>query len=127
MTHAAPKTAAIWWPNQRVWRTALQVTASVLLGLVTFVAGLAVLAPQFLAALEAILPPSWYAWAAAAVALIGTLAGVLAKIMAIPAVNEWLTTHSAFGTAPRGKLTAPSGGTQHRDSDARPSPHPSDS
>lgn len=109
MTHAAPKTAAIWWPNQRAWRTILQVAASGILGLVTFVAGLAVFAPQFVTALEPILPADWYVWLLGAVTFISLLAGALARVMAIPGVNEWLTRHSAFGTAPKGHLTvAPS-------------------
>lgn len=105
MTHAAPKTAAIWWPNQRAWRTALQTIASSILSIAAFIAGLSILAPQFVAALEPILPADWYVWLLGAVTFIGLLSATLARMMAIPGVNEWLIRHSAFGTAPRGQLT----------------------
>jgi cbb3-type cytochrome oxidase subunit 1 len=78
-------------PWKATLRTALQTVAGVLLGLVSFVAGAAVLAPQFLDAIQAILPPEWAGYAAGAVAFIGTLAGVFARIMAIPGVNDYLT------------------------------------
>ena len=105
MTHAAPsKATALWFPNQRVWRTILQVAASVILGLVAFVAGLAWFAPQFVAALEPILPADWYVWLLGAVTFISALAGVLARIMAIPGVNDWLSRHTHVGSAPRAKI-----------------------
>ena len=79
------------YPWTAAARTALQAIAGAVLALAAFVAALAILAPQFLAAVANILPPAWLAWATSAVATIGALAGAFARIMAIPGVNEWLT------------------------------------
>jgi len=79
------------YPGAATIRTILQTVSGVILGAAAVVATIAVLAPQFLAAVADILPPSWLAWATGAVATIGALAGAFARIMAIPGVNEWLT------------------------------------
>jgi hypothetical protein len=81
----------VTYPWAATARTVLQSVAGVILGASAFVAGLAILAPQFLVAVADILPPEWLAWATGAVATIGALAGAFARIMAIPGVNAWLT------------------------------------
>ena len=83
--------AQIARPWQATIRTVLQTVAGVILGAATVIATIAILAPQFLEAVAAILPPEALAWATGAVATIGALAGAFARIMAIPGVNEWLT------------------------------------
>ena len=93
MTHAANTITST--QVSRPWlttsRTILQTVAGVILGSAAVVAAVAVLAPQVLDAVAAILPPEWLAWATGAVATIGAVAGAFARIMAIPGVNEWLT------------------------------------
>lgn len=79
------------YPWTATARTVAQTVAGVILGGSAVVATIAVLAPQFLAAVAVILPPEWLAWATGAVATIGALAGAFARIMAIPGVNAWLT------------------------------------
>lgn len=100
MTHVAtvPPTQ-VAYPWRATLRTILQTVAGVVLGLASAIAAVAVLAPQFLAALAEILPPEWYAYAVTAVAFIGLLAGTVTKIMAIPGVNVWLTKWK-LGAAP---------------------------
>lgn len=88
-------------------RTILQTIAGVVIGFASVIAVAAVLAPQFLDAIAILLPPEWYAYALAVVAFIGTLAGAVARIMAIPGVNNWLT-RAHLGAAPG--LTFPLGG-----------------
>lgn len=89
MTIITPTQVAYPWAA--TLRTILQTVAGLILGAAAFVTVLATLAPQFLAAIADLLPPEWYAWAVGAVAFIGALSGALARIMAIPGVNEWLT------------------------------------
>jgi hypothetical protein len=101
--HAAAP--AIWYPNQRVIRTVLQNIAAVLVTTAVVVGVVEVAAPQFLDALADVLPPAWYAWGLGAVAFVGTVSGVLAKIMAIPLVNDFLTRFGA-GSVPRKELPA---------------------
>lgn len=71
-------------------RTILAIVAGAVVTIFTFIAAFAVFAPQLLAAVAAILPPEWLAWATAAVATLGAIAGAITRIMAIPGVNEWL-------------------------------------
>ncbi|MFZ4894626.1 hypothetical protein ACL9RL_09265 [Plantibacter sp. Mn2098] len=98
--HAAPR---IWFENQRVIRTFLQTVAGTLAGVATFVGILAAFAPQFLEAIREILPEDWYAGGLLVVAFIGTLAAVLAKVMALPLVNTFLTKFGA-GSVPKSKV-----------------------
>ena len=91
MTHAATTANQVTRPWQATLRTVLQTVAGIILGTAAFVAALAVMAPQFLDAVAAILPAEWLAWATGAVAAIGAFAGALARVMAIPGVNDWLT------------------------------------
>jgi protein-S-isoprenylcysteine O-methyltransferase Ste14 len=92
MTTTIPTPATqVTRPWTATFRTILQTVAGAILGAAGIVAALAILAPQFLAAIADVLPPEWLAWATAAVATIGALAGAFARVMAIPGVNEWLT------------------------------------
>jgi len=100
VSHAAPSLPPIWFPNQRVIRTVLQTVASTLVMLAGLAGFLVIFAPQLLEALREILPPSWYAWCVVAIGVVGTVSGVLAKIMAIPAVNAFLARFGA-GSVPR--------------------------
>lgn len=93
MTTVSPTTPTqVAHPGAAAARTVLQAVAAVILGAASFVAVLAVLAPQFLTAVADVLPPEWLAWATSVVVTIGALAGAFARIMAIPGVNAWLTT-----------------------------------
>ena len=105
MTHVdTTRIQPIWFPNQRVVRTVLQTTASALVTLAGLAGFLVLFAPQLLEALREILPPSWYAWGVLAIGVIGTISGVLAKVMAIPAVNAFLARFGA-GSVPATELT----------------------
>lgn len=91
----AKATDPIWFPWQRVVRTALQViaAAAVLLGAV------AVAAPQIIAALGDVLPGPFVVWATGAIAFVAALAAALARVMALPIVNAWMTALGA-GSVP---------------------------
>jgi len=93
----------IWFPNQRVIRTVLQSTASTLVTLAGLAGFLVLFTPQLLEAIREILPPSWYAWGVLAIGVLGTISGVLAKVMAIPAVNAFLTRFGV-GSVPASQL-----------------------
>lgn len=94
------KTEPIWYPWQRAIRTALQVTIAFLVGLGGSVALLQAVAPQVLAAVVDVLPPSAYAWLVGAFAFVIAIATTLSKLMAIPVINAWLTRLGA-GSVPR--------------------------
>jgi len=104
MTHIdTTRVQPIWFPNQRVIRTVLQTIASALVTLAGLAGFLVLFAPQLLEALREILPPSWYGWGVVAIGVIGTISGVLAKVMAIPAVNAFLTRFGV-GSVPASQL-----------------------
>lgn len=86
----------IWHPVQRVLRTIVQVLTAAL----SVWAGFALIAPQVLAELAKILPGPWIAWLTATIAAITVVAGVLTRIMAIPAVNAALT-RIGLGSVPK--------------------------
>jgi hypothetical protein len=98
--------APIWFPNQRVWRTILQYIAGTFVGLFLALSTVQVFAPAVLEQAREILPPSWFAWLAGAIAFCGALAGVLSKVMAIPIVNDWLSRNTPFGSAPSRTIQA---------------------
>lgn len=87
---------AIWYKAQRVLRT----IAQVILAFLSAWAVVAVIAPQVLNELAAILPGPWVAWLAGVIAFVTAIAGTLSRIMAIPAVNSWLTK-LGLGSAPK--------------------------
>lgn len=98
--HAAASTS-IWFANQRVIRTILQVVAGLILAAVLFFGAVATFAPAILAELEAILPPGAYAWLVGFIAVCAAISGALSKLMAVPGVNDWLSRHTPFGSAPK--------------------------
>jgi sugar phosphate permease len=81
----------IAYPWVATSRTILQNLAGTILAFGSFTAGLAVFAPQILTAIVAVLPANWAAYATGAVTVISTLAGAIARVMAISGVNEYLT------------------------------------
>lgn len=93
--HEKPVVQDIWYTSQRVIRTAVQV----LLAGVTVIATIAVLAPQVLDAVKDVLPGPVVVWLGTAIAFIAALAAALARVMAIPMVNRWLTAIGA-GSVP---------------------------
>jgi hypothetical protein len=85
----------IWFPLQRAIRTAVQVVVAAAAILATTV----VIAPQILAAIQDVLPGPVVAWIAGAIAVLAALSAAIARVMAIPAVDEWLRNIGA-GSAP---------------------------
>lgn len=84
-------------PKQATKRTLVQVVAAGVLTFVVFVSTLAVFAPQFVSAVSDLLPDAWVAYATLILGVIAAVASALARIMAIPGVNEWLTEHANLG------------------------------
>lgn len=80
-----------WDSIKRALRTATQVAVALAVAIAGGIAALAALAPEVLKALVDVLPPDVYAWLAGGVAFVVTLSGALARVMAIPAVDAWLT------------------------------------
>lgn len=85
----------IWFPLQRAIRTAVQVIVAAAAILATTV----VLAPQILIAIQDILPGPMVAWLATTIATLAGVSAAVARVMAIPAVDEWLRKFGA-GSAP---------------------------
>jgi len=83
-------------PVRASWRTAVQTVLSVILVL-------GVLAPIVAAILTeelgAHLPASWLAWIVGAAAVLAAVSAALARIMAIPAVDDWLR-HLGLSSTP---------------------------
>lgn len=92
---------AIWFPWQRSIRTALQVIAALILGTSAILGTVALVAPQILAAIADLLRPEDYALVAGWVLAISSLSAALARIMAIPQVDEFLKRFGA-GSSPAG-------------------------
>lgn len=86
----------IWFKAQRVIRTVFQVVVSSL----AVWAVVSAAAPQVLEELAKVLPGSWIVWLTGVIAGITVVAGVLTRIMAIPAVNKFLI-QIGLGTVPR--------------------------
>jgi len=95
-TEAVP---SIWYKAQRVIRTALAIIIAIITGVGTTLATIALVAPQILTELEPLLSPEVFGWLAGVVAFVVILSGVLTRIMAIPAVNAFLTKFGA-GSVP---------------------------
>ena len=85
----------IWFPLQRAIRTAVQVFIATAAVLATTV----VVAPQIIGAVADLVPGPVIAWATAAVATLAAISAAIARVMAIPAVDEWLR-HIGAGSAP---------------------------
>lgn len=90
----------IWYKAKRVARTVLQVVLSA----ATLWGAVQIVAPQILAELAKILPVSWVVWLVGALAFLGVVAGVITRIMAIPAVNAWLVK-IGLGSVPAAAVT----------------------
>ena len=75
-------------PGRASWRTVLQAVLGtiVTLGLVVPTA-VAIIGEE----LGDILPAQWYAWLLGAAAVVGAISGAVARIMAIPVVDAWLS------------------------------------
>ncbi len=85
----------IWFPAQRVIRTVVQVIVASAAVLATVV----VVAPQILTAIQDVLPGPAVAWITGAIASLAAISAALSRVMAIPAVDEWLKNIGA-GSAP---------------------------
>ena len=93
MTHVAPATPDIWFKAQRVIRT-------VLAALVVFVPVANVSLPLLAEAFNAPdVPAGIYLWVNGVIAASLAVLGILTRVMAIPAVNTFLTKFGA-GSVP---------------------------
>ncbi|MFJ4166276.1 hypothetical protein ACIPY5_12030 [Microbacterium sp. NPDC089698] len=90
----------IWFPNQRSIRTALQVILAVVAALGIVVA----VAPQVLDAVADVLPGPAVAWLAGAIATLAGISAAISRVMAIPAIDEWLKKFGA-GSTPLGSVS----------------------
>lgn len=101
MSHVDPtKVQDIWFIAQRVLRTGVQVAVSGALVLGTIV----IIAPQVLEAVQDVLPGPVVAWLAGAIATLTAVSAALSRVMAVPAVNAWLTG-LGLGSVPRSEAT----------------------
>lgn len=89
----------IWFPLQRAIRTAIQVIVAAAAILATTV----VVTPQILTAIQDVLPGPAVAWITAAIASLAAISAAVSRVMAIPAVDEWLRKLGA-GSAPAGAV-----------------------
>lgn len=87
------ETQDIWFKSQRVLRTVVQV------GIPSFITFAAVL-PTIINALGLPVDGAVYLWLLSAAGVVTAVAGALSRVMAIPAVNEWLT-HIGLGSEPK--------------------------
>ncbi|WP_270366130.1 hypothetical protein [Microbacterium algeriense] len=85
----------VWFPLQRAIRTAVQVVV----GGAAVLATIVVVAPQIIDAVADVVPGPVIAWATAAIATLAAISAAIARVMAIPAVDEWLRRIGA-GSAP---------------------------
>lgn len=92
----APAIPEIWFKAQRVLRTIIQV------GIPSFL-GLALLLPQLIEALGLPADSELRLWMVGVAAAVTAVAAALARIMAIPAVNAWLTK-IGLGSIPRSEI-----------------------
>lgn len=83
----------IWFQTQRVLRTVVQV------GIPAFIAFAGVL-PTIISAAGLPVDGKVYLWLVSAAAVVTAVAGGLSRVMAIPAVNQWLTT-IGLGSVPK--------------------------
>jgi len=90
----------IWFPSQRAIRTALQV----ILGAIAILGIVVSVAPQVLDAVADVLPGPAVAWLAGAIATLAGVSAAISRVMAIPAIDEWLRKFGA-GSAPAGAIT----------------------
>lgn len=99
----------IWFPNQRVIRTTIQVILAVVSGIGLFL----IIAPQVLEAIREFLPESWYVWLIGFIAFVGAVSAALSKIMTIPQVDAFLKKFGAGSEPVEVHVVAtPEGGLQ---------------
>lgn len=92
---AGTAVSEIWYKGQRALRTLVQV------GIPAFL-GFAVVLPQIISALGLPVDGPLYAWLIGAAGVVTAVAVGLSRVMAIPAVNAWLTT-VGLGSVPKSK------------------------
>lgn len=90
----------IWFPVQRVIRTAVQV----IIASATVLATAVLVAPQVLEAVQEVLPGPVVIWITGAIASLTAVSAALSRVMAIPAVDAWLKSFGA-GSAPAGSVS----------------------
>jgi len=95
----------IWFKLQRVIRTALAVTLSIVITLAAGIGSIQVFAPQIFTELGKFLPPEFVAWLVGFFGFLVIVAGSITRIMAIPQVNAWLTKIGA-GSVPKAAIAA---------------------
>jgi hypothetical protein len=77
-------------PGRTTWRTIIQVAPSAIIGLVIL---LPLIIEEVLNGFGEQMPESMRLWLLGAAAFITALSATLARIMAIPAVNDWFRKH----------------------------------
>lgn len=90
---------AIAAPADFPWKRAIRTAGQVLVAAATLLAAVAAIAPQVLDAVADVLPGPWVVWLTGAIAFVAALAAALARVMALPVVNGWLTSIGA-GSVP---------------------------
>lgn len=93
----------VWFPWQRAIRTALATIVAAIVATAGLIIGAALVAPQVLDAVQDLLAPDDYAVLAGWVATLISVAAILSRIMAIPAVDRWLHKFGA-GSSPAGAV-----------------------
>lgn len=78
------------------WRTILQVGPAAAVSLLLI---LPQILQEILDAYGEALPPEVYAWLAGVTATVTLVAGILAKVMSMPRVQEWLAKYARFFAA----------------------------
>jgi predicted naringenin-chalcone synthase len=96
MSHTTTKVQDIWFKSQRVLRTIVQV------GIPAFIAFATVL-PSVIDALGLPVDAEVRLWLLAVAAGVTAVAAALSRVMAIPAVNAWLTK-IGLGSVPRSAI-----------------------
>jgi len=86
----------IWFKTQRVLRTLVAV------GIPAFLS-FALVLPLIIDALGLPVTSGLYGWLIGAAAIVTAVAGAITRVMAIPAVNRWLT-RVGLGSVPRAEL-----------------------
>ena len=97
MTHVSTEVQSIWFVSQRVLRTIVQT------GVPTFIVFAAVL-PQIIDALGLPVDNDVRLWLLAVAAGVTAVAGALARVMAVPAVNAWLVK-VGLGSVPQSAVS----------------------
>ncbi|GAA0960130.1 hypothetical protein [Frigoribacterium faeni] len=100
MTHVDTiRVQEIWFKTQRALRTGAQVLVSGAL----LLAGVSAVAPAVLEAVQDVLPGPAVVWLTGSIATLAAVSTALARVMAIPAVNQWLTK-VGLGSVPRSSV-----------------------